>query len=117
MAQNIFPVHLVVEQIEAVVRLSLRLSVQLPLKHPDQYWCFQAHRQSPLLSFFKSTSEVRALPSTGITRLQRCRVGGGALARWPPSAAQTVRAVFPHTAFTKTHASEMQWKESIEQGS
>jgi transposase len=30
-----------------------------------------------------------------------CRVGGGALARWPPSAAQTVRAVFPHTAFTK----------------
>ena len=31
----------------------------------------------------------------------RCRVGGGALARWPPSAAQTVRAVFPHTAFTK----------------
>src|SRR5450755_1901021 len=31
----------------------------------------------------------------------RRRVGGGALARWPPSAAQTVRAVFPHTAFTK----------------
>ncbi len=25
-----------------------------------------------------------------------CRVGGGALARWPPSAAQTARAVFPH---------------------
>src|ERR1041384_6305356 len=37
---------------------------------------------------------------------RRCRVGGGALPRWPPSAAQTVRAVFPHTAFTKTHASE-----------
>ena len=31
-----------------------------------------------------------------------CRVGGGALARWPPSAAQTVHAVFPHTAFPKT---------------
>src|SRR6266851_2255036 len=44
------------------------------------------------------------------------RVGGGAPARWPPSAAQTVRAVFPHTAFTKTHASEMQTKESIESG-
>ncbi|MFJ1260802.1 hypothetical protein ACGLHR_50780, partial [Cupriavidus sp. CuC1] len=28
---------------------------------------------------------------------QQCRVGGGALARWPPSAAQTVRAVLPHT--------------------
>ena len=26
--------------------------------------------------------------------------------RWPPSAAQTVRAGFPHTAFTKTQASE-----------
>jgi hypothetical protein len=23
--------------------------------------------------------------------------------RWPPSAAQTARAVFPHAAFTKTH--------------
>ena len=32
-----------------------------------------------------------------------CRVGGGALARWPPSAAQTARAVVPHAAFTKTH--------------
>src|SRR5882724_10584838 len=44
--------------------------------------------------------------SPALVRLLRwCRVGGGALARWPPSAAQTVRAVFPHTAFTKTHAS------------
>src|ERR1017187_3490284 len=33
------------------------------------------------------------------------RVGGGALTRWPPSAAQTVRADFRHTAFTKTPAS------------
>jgi len=31
--------------------------VQLSLKHPDLYR-FQAHRQSPLLSFFQSTSEV-----------------------------------------------------------
>ena len=31
------------------------------------------------------------------------RVGGGALARWPPSAAQTARTVFPYAAFTKTH--------------
>jgi hypothetical protein len=36
----------------------------------------------------------------------RCRVGGGALARWPPSAAQTVRADFRHTAFTKTPSGE-----------
>ena len=46
-----------------------------------------------------------------------CRVGGGALARWPPSAAQTARAVFPHAAFTKTHCSGMQSKESIQPGS
>src|SRR6202008_4114927 len=26
-----------------------------------------------------------------------------AVRRWPPSAAQTARAVFPHAAFTKTH--------------
>ena len=38
------------------------------------------------------------------------RVGGGALARWPPSAAQTARAVFPHAAFTKTRDGEMQGK-------
>src|SRR5436309_11677748 len=71
MGQNILSVYLVVEQVETVVRLALRLLVQLSLKHPDLYWCLQAHRQSPLLSFFQSTSEVRALPSTGITRLPR----------------------------------------------
>src|ERR1700682_1951562 len=71
MGQNVFPVYLVVEQVETVARLTLRLLVQLPLKHPDLYWCFQAHRQSPLLFFFKSTSEVRALPSAGITRHPR----------------------------------------------
>lgn len=37
----------------------------------DPNWCFQTHRQSPVLSFFKSASEVRALSSTGITRSQR----------------------------------------------
>lgn len=40
-------------------------------EHPDLHWCFQAHRQSPLLSFFQSTSEVRVLSSTGVTRLHR----------------------------------------------
>ncbi|HEY3618106.1 MAG TPA: L,D-transpeptidase family protein, partial [Candidatus Sulfotelmatobacter sp.] len=33
--------------------------------------------------------------------------------RWPPSAAQTVHADFPHTAFTKTQASEMPKKEAM----
>src|ERR1017187_9975881 len=73
MVQNVFPVDLVVEQIETVVRLFLRFLVQLPLKHPDLNRCLQAHRQSPLLSFFKSTSEVRVLPSAGITRHHRYR--------------------------------------------
>src|SRR5580698_1824882 len=84
MGQNVLSVHLVVEQVETVVRLSLRLLVQLPLKHPDLYWCFQAHRQSPLLSFFKSTSEVRVLPSAGITRHPRYR-DPLRLPGWPPS--------------------------------
>ena len=52
------------------------------------------------------------LHSTGITPPQHCRVGGGApRGRWPPSAAQTVRAVFPHTAFTKTSSrDEDRWR-------
>src|SRR5713101_7398119 len=37
--------------------------------------------------------------------------------RWPPSAAQTARAVFPHAAFTKTLASEMQSRVSTESSS
>ena len=43
---------------------------------------------------------------------RHCRVGGGApRGRWPPSAAQTVRAVFPHTAFTKTSSrDEDRWR-------
>jgi hypothetical protein len=35
-------------------------------------------------------------------RLDVSRVGGGALSRWPPSAAQTACADFPRAAFTKT---------------
>src|SRR5260370_3724087 len=52
----------------------------------------------------------RRLPS--LARLvHRCRVGGGALARGPPSAAQTARAVFPPAAFTKTHQPHAPGKE------
>jgi hypothetical protein len=52
------------------------------------------------------------------TRVPHCRVGGGALARWPPSAAQTVRADFRHTAFTKTPSCESdgRWKELVRSG-
>ena len=40
----------------------------------------------------------------------QCRVGGGALARWPPSATQTARTVFPYAAFTKARNSEVHRK-------
>src|SRR4051812_40383954 len=40
--------------------------------------------------------------------VHRCRVGGGALARWPPSAAQTARTVFPYAAFTMRRCYETQ---------
>src|SRR5437588_12278697 len=43
------------------------------------------------------------VPSSLIFTHLVCRVGGGALARWPPSAAQTACAGFPRAAFTKTH--------------
>ena len=45
--------------------------LELSLKRPDRNRCFQAHRQSPVLFFFKSTSKVRVLPSTGVTRFPR----------------------------------------------
>jgi len=47
----------------------------------------------------------------GLHRLCDCRVGGGAPKRWPPSAAQTARTVFPYAAFTKTGHYEMREKE------
>jgi len=34
-------------------------------------WCLQAHCQSPHLIRFENAPEVRDLPSTGVTRLQR----------------------------------------------
>ena len=58
-------------QVEAEVRLRLRLEIQLPLKVPDLIGCLQAHRQSPILLSVKSTPEVRALSSAGVTQLHR----------------------------------------------
>ena len=69
--QNIFAVHLVIELIEAVFRLLLRLSIQFDLQVPNFIRRCQTHRQSPVLSRFPNTPEARALPSTGITRLRR----------------------------------------------
>src|SRR5712664_3610412 len=75
-----------------------------------------------LVSFLFLTIFAGCLPrptlvaDRSVTRLSprfRCRVGGGALTRWPPSAAQSARADFPHAAFTKTRVSEMQEKGNI----
>src|SRR6516162_7740154 len=52
-------------------------------------------------------------PSSLSGRRRRARL----LSRWPPSAAQTGRAVFPHPAFTKTQLAERQWKGSSRLGS
>jgi hypothetical protein len=53
-------------------RLRLRLAIELSLKAPDLIGRFKAHRQSTLsLTIFKSTPEVRALSSAGVTRLHR----------------------------------------------
>jgi hypothetical protein len=46
-------------------------AIQLPLQAPELFRRLQAHRQSPLLACRQSAPEVRTLPSTGITRLQR----------------------------------------------
>jgi len=66
------------------VGLVLCLAIQLSLKHSDLCRCLQAPRQSPILCFFQSTPEVRALPSASITRLPRYS-DPLRLPIWPPS--------------------------------
>ncbi len=56
---------------DTVALINLRLSAELPRKPSDTFWCYQAHRQSPVLSFFESAPEVRVLSSAGITRPHR----------------------------------------------
>ncbi|MGO9460872.1 MAG: hypothetical protein ACLPWS_12965 [Rhodomicrobium sp.] len=36
-----------IQKIKAVLRLRLRFDVELPLKAPDLFRCFEAHCQSP----------------------------------------------------------------------
>ncbi len=114
----------------------------LAVAHPDMgaVWVFN-HRGEPLYRIQSPKSDIvtncayggadrktlfivdsdagcilsARLPTAGRKMYSHCRVGGGALARWPPSAAQTARAVFPHAAFTKVHGCESQSKESIPQ--
>src|SRR6266702_2889452 len=94
MGQNVLAIDLVVEHVEAVSRLVLRLAIQLDLKFPNLTRCCQTHRQSPSLPSFTSTPEVRALPSAGITRPHRS-YGPLRLPDSPPIAFLTCRAHYP----------------------
>src|SRR5712692_7247328 len=57
-----------------------------------------------LLSLRPSLPCLRGRLHFLVRLVHRCRVGGGAHERWPPSAAQTARTVFPYAAFTKTQS-------------
>ncbi len=70
MRQNVLSVYLVIQQVEAISRFVLRLAIQLDLKFPNVARCCQTHRQSPHLSSFTSTPEVRVLSSASVTRPQ-----------------------------------------------
>src|SRR5208337_5045234 len=71
MDQNVLAVHLVVKQVEAVLRFVLRLAIQLDLKFPDTTWCCQTHRQSPSFPASQAHQQARALCSASITWPQR----------------------------------------------
>ena len=88
--ENVFSPDLIVEHVEAVSRLVLRLAIQLDLKFPNPTRRCQTHRQSPFLPSFTSTPEVRALSSAGITRPQRS-YGPLRLPAWPSPFLVTVR--------------------------
>src|SRR4029077_6443265 len=47
MTQDILSANLVVEHVEAEGGRRLRLAIQLPLKAPDLFRCYEAHHQSP----------------------------------------------------------------------
>src|SRR5215831_3072092 len=65
----------------------------------------------------RTTQPLRSSPITGPSALSGRRRRARLLSRWPPSAAQTGRAVFPHPAFTKTQLAEWRWKGSSQPSS
>src|SRR5450432_2600736 len=64
----------------------------------------RARWKNVLLDQQPSLLTLRRRFSVFVRMIHRCRVGGGALARWPPSAAQTARTLFAYAAFTKTQS-------------
>ena len=65
----------------------------------------------------RTTQPLRSSSITGPSTLSGRRRRARLLSRWPPSAAQTGRAVFPHPAFTKTQLAEWRWKGSSQPSS
>ena len=57
MGEDVLAVHLVVQQIEPVLGLLLRLHVQLPLPPPNAVGSLQAHANLPVLGSFRSTQK------------------------------------------------------------
>jgi hypothetical protein len=82
---------------------------------PRAWWIFRRkavreYQNTNQNTYQPRPSQAPAAPFLGRrwrTQLPKC---------WPPSAAQTVHADFPHTAFTKIQASEMPKKESMATG-
>jgi hypothetical protein len=95
-------------------RFRARLDVSIPCLS------LRPARHYPRLWIRRSSSERRRdfnPPDLGAAqrtsgRRRRARL----LSRWPPSAAQTGRAVFPHPAFTKTSSLEERWQGSSNKG-
>ena len=62
MAEDVVAVHLVVEQVEAVRRLLLRLDVARPLKSPNTCGSLQAHANLLVLDFVRRTQKRGPFP-------------------------------------------------------
>jgi hypothetical protein len=65
--QDVVSVHLVVEQIEAVRRLVLRLDVERPLKSPNPVRSLQAHANLRVLDFLRRTQKRGSFPPPALT--------------------------------------------------
>src|SRR6516162_3628539 len=79
---------------------------QMPLPQSEIRLAFTPFMPTPV-------AVTKPPASTVSGRRRRARL----LSRWPPSAAQTGRAVFPHPAFTKTQVAEGRWKGSSQPSS
>src|SRR6516164_5382626 len=101
---------------------ALRLVVRVPapgtrFPGPAPGACFAGSRSPRPCSLAPPTPPPVVWRCSSASLLSGRRRRARLLSRWPPSAAQTERAVFPHPAFTKTKLAERQWKGSSRLGS